>query len=88
MYSLHALGSLTGDVDELVHLKVRLYHMEVLVEGGAIAPLRYYGDLGQGSPAHKQQDVSVPCFSEMNRSEQTVKISINVQFLLMLLPIP
>ncbi len=42
---LHALGALPRHVDELVHFKSRLHDMQVAVQGRAITPLCYYGDL-------------------------------------------
>lgn len=61
-HSLHALGGLPGDVDELDHLKLGLDDVQVVVEAGALAPLRDDGQLGLGGVAHEQQDVDMPCF--------------------------
>ena len=36
--------------------------MEVAVEGGAVTPLRHYGDLGQGCPPHEEEHVGMTGF--------------------------
>ena len=59
---LHPLGSLPGYVNELVHLEARLHDVQVAIEGGSIAPLRHYGDLGQSCPAHEQKNI---CMSRL-----------------------
>lgn len=61
-YSLHALGRLPGDVDELDHLKLGLDDVQVVVEARTLAPLGYNGQLRLGGVAHEQQDVHVACF--------------------------
>ena len=57
---LHALSSLTGDVDELKHMEVGLMNMGVVVEDASIAPLGHDGQVVFGHVAHEQQDVDVP----------------------------
>lgn len=60
--SLHALSSLTRDIDELDHLELGLDDVQVVVEAGAFAPLGHYGQLRLGGVAHEQQDVDVTRF--------------------------
>ena len=60
--SLHALGRLPGDVDQLDHIELGLDDVKVVVEAGAFTPLGHYGQLRLGGVAHEQQDVHVTRF--------------------------
>lgn len=57
--SLHALGSLPGHVNELDHVEASVGHVQVVVEAGALTPLRDDGKSRPGHEAHEQQDVDV-----------------------------
>lgn len=61
-HSLHALSRLSGDVDQLDHLKLGLDDVQVVVEAGALAPLGDDGQLRLGGVAHEEQDVHVTGF--------------------------
>lgn len=61
-YSLHALSSLSGNVDQLDHLKLGFDNVQVVVQTGAFTPLSYDGQLWLGGVAHEEQDVHVTCF--------------------------
>ena len=65
--SLHALSCLSADVNELVHLKLVLLHMDVSKESGAITPLGDNSQLGLAGPAHEQQDVGMASLSRGRR---------------------
>lgn len=56
-HSLHALGSLPGNVDELKHLQVGLLHMQMFVEATAFTPLCHDGEVLFRHVSHEQQDV-------------------------------
>lgn len=64
--SLHALSSLTGDVDQLDHFKLGLNDVQVVVQTGAFAPLGHNGQLRLGGVAHEQQDVHMTRFPGAN----------------------
>ena len=68
----HALCSLPGDVNQLVHLKVSLPVVEMLVQGGVITPLSNDGELRQHRPAHIEENIGMPGFSE---GKKTIEIS-------------
>ena len=46
--------------------------MQVVVEAGALAPLRDYGQLGLGGVAHEQQDVHMTGFPDDGEKDGTV----------------
>ena len=64
MQVVHALRGLAGHVDEVQHGQRRLQHVQVLVQGRALAPLRHYRQRGFGHAAHEQQDVTVSSLTE------------------------
>lgn len=64
--SLHALSRLTGDVDQLDHLKLGFDDVKVVVQAGAFTPLGHDGQLRLGGVAHEQQDVHVTRFPGEN----------------------
>lgn len=71
--SLHALGSLPGDVDELDHFKLGLNDVQVVVQTGTFTPLGHNGQLGLGGVAHEQQDVHMTRFPVANTHTQVDK---------------
>lgn len=61
-HSLHALSCLSGNVDQLDHLKLGFDDVQVVVEAGAFTPLGDDGQLRLGGVAHEKQDVHVTGF--------------------------
>lgn len=57
--SLHALGSLSGHINELDHVEACVGHMQVVVEAGALTPLCDDGKSWPGHETHEQQDVDM-----------------------------
>lgn len=53
MQVVHALRRLPCHVDEVQQREGRLQHVQVLVQGGALAPLRHDGQRGLGHAAHE-----------------------------------
>ena len=47
-----------------MHLQSHLLHVQMMVERRTLAPLRYYGDLRQRRPSHKQNDVGVASLAQ------------------------
>lgn len=60
--SLHALGRLAGNVNQLDHLKLGLDDVQVMVETRAFTPLCNYSQLGFGGVAHEEQDIHMAGF--------------------------
>ena len=77
---LNPLCSLSGYVNQLIHLKSRLHHMEVTIKGGSITPLGDYGDLRQAGPAHEQQNVGMASFPTISRKRVSTSIVITQTF--------
>ncbi len=61
-HSLHALSRLTGNVNQLDHLKLGLDDVQVVVETRAFTPLCNNSQLGFGGVAHEEQDVHMAGF--------------------------
>lgn len=64
MQIVHPLRSLARHVDEVQHGEGSLEHVQVLVQRGALAPLRHDGQRRRRHAAHEQQDVAVPGLAE------------------------
>lgn len=67
-YLLHALSSLTGNVDQLDHLKFGFNDVQMVVQTGAFTPLGHNGQLGFGCVTHEQQDIHMTRFSDGNHT--------------------
>lgn len=63
-FLLHALRRLPRNVDQFDHLKLGFDDVQMVVQTGALAPLRHYGQLGLCRVPHEQKDVHVTSFSE------------------------
>ena len=74
-YLLHALSSLLGDEDELVHAELRLLHVQMFVETVAIAPLGHDLEVGLRQAAHEQQYITVSRFPVVRKIHQTGSVS-------------
>lgn len=61
---LHALCCLTGNVDQLDHLKLGLDDVKVMIKTGTFTPLRDNSQLRFSGVAHEEQDVDMSGFPE------------------------
>lgn len=61
-HSLHALSSLSGNVNQLDHLELGLDDVQVVIQAGTFTPLGHNGQLRLGGVAHEEQDVYMTRF--------------------------
>ena len=64
-----------------MHLEARLLDVQVLVETGALAPLRDERQLRLGRAAHEQQDVDVPRLPAARTSSRKTQASTLEQYM-------
>lgn len=68
-FLLHALCSLSSNIDTPHGVKLGLSNMQVAVQAAAFTPLCDNGKIWLRHEAHEQQDVDVACFSEEQQSQ-------------------
>lgn len=57
---VHALRSLTGDFDDVLHVEAFLVYVQAPVETAAFAPLRHNGQVRLADDTHEEQNVGMP----------------------------
>lgn len=62
---------LPGDLDDVEELKLGFVHVDMLVEGGALAPLSDDGqNLFRGDTAHEEENIGVSITKKKEKKER------------------
>lgn len=78
---LHALGCLSGYVNEDVHFKLGFNDMKMLIQTRSITPLCYNRQLRLGRTTHEQQNVYMSGFPETRKQNSPLcNIEISLLF--------
>ena len=75
---VHALRRLPRNIYQHQHVELGLRDVDVLVEAGALAPLRDDRQVRLRRTAHEQQDVHMSRFPEINNKEYSENIELMI----------